>query len=400
MSIRRCLLEDSFYKLFFNHHIIFIHILSNLFKPKKMTKNKKKLSTTSIDNKIKITNKGSFLTHNQLTVLRCLCHNPSGPTKISRELKKPKSNIHRTMQDLISKGLVIKQEEHREYYPTIAGKEYMLSYLNKEPITKTPLDQRSDNAKLRFENVSVLLKILSKPKSWNRGRREIMMAKGIDYTEEKLNNNEILSYSLNDVFIKTMNDGIIVYLPSRLVKHSFLYWKVIFPILKRVVRNLQKEYNIRLSQRIVILCGEVADEKSAVAEIAKEVGDFFVWKDPVDEKTRFQIDKSKGFVEFETKHKLFQDADMTRINEFLLDICDNSNALLPSESTVKIEGHDSQIKDIERIQANMNELMNFQAQVNVETAQHTRANAENWRTHIGLMQDMRELIQRLNAKLK
>jgi len=365
-----------------------------------MTKNKKKLSTTSIDNKIKITNKGSFLTHNQLTVLRCLCHNPSGPTKISRELKKPKSNIHRTMQDLISKGLVIKQEEHREYYPTIAGKEYMLSYLNKEPITKTPLDQRSDNAKLRFENVSVLLKILSKPKSWNRGRREIMMAKGIDYTEEKLNNNEILSYSLNDVFIKTMNDGIIVYLPSRLVKHSFLYWKVIFPILKRVVRNLQKEYNIRLSQRIVILCGEVADEKSAVAEIAKEVGDFFVWKDPVDEKTRFQIDKSKGFVEFETKHKLFQDADMTRINEFLLDICDNSNALLPSESTVKIEGHDSQIKDIERIQANMNELMNFQAQVNVETAQHTRANAENWRTHIGLMQDMRELIQRLNAKLK
>ena len=302
----------------------------------------------------------------ELEIIKSIGSGNSKITLISKQLNKDRSNTNRTLKKLLKEGLIKKEKLNSKttsYYLTPKCQQILGNILlTTKTSSGTEPDHKTDhNTNLRMEYIGVKFDILNVRHSWRYGkeRKIALIYNDIDYNVANLKNNKIYSYVDQTITIKLSSKSVIIYFPEESTVNPQILWANILYRLPAITKKIENKYNLQLSEDITVVSQEVALMESALGNYAEKTENdkYYIFYDPIDGKPRWKLDKSKGVIEHEFMHRLFADEDFERINKDLLYDFVSTNALKPSEMTVKIESLEFDTSQIQINQENITKIL-------------------------------------------
>lgn len=304
------------------------------------------------------------ITPNMKAIMKAIASGKTKVQTITNKIGGKRGNVHRTLQTLIKLKFVEKEESTTSYFLTIKGSQNLLRFLSDLPenqvITKSSTRYTSDNTtdnkngtiptkKARSEKLSLVCKIKNAPKDWNRKRQTILTHKHIEFSTANLKNHNIYSHTLMGLTIKNTRTSIIINFPEAETYCAQQAFINVMDTLNKIQSKIERFYGITLSGEFQVVSQEHADLKTDFAAISDcyDVGNYYIFFDPIDKKPRWKIDKSKGFKEWETMHREMGAEDYDNINLRMADMADHHEDMpMPFDQWAKVEQQGFEINDV------------------------------------------------------
>jgi len=240
-------------------------------------------------------------------------------TTISKTTKKDKSQVYTTINSLIKKKLVTKEDKTRQYFLSTFGKEIVIDKLStKTSKGSSTINKTINKTDKRGHNFRVKYPIVSYPPGWKESPKSFFKLQNLEYEELNLKNVDGVQFTYDNFFIKAMVHNIVVFVDESYGKNTLDVVENQIKDSDRMRNRLEKRFKgLRLGIGRVIT-NEYAHEKEIVARLKNK---YTVIRHK-DGYVRVQIDKSKG-IELEFMHPGMADTDSEKWERQIIEVLDS-----------------------------------------------------------------------------
>src|SRR3990167_1789585 len=233
-------------------------------------------------------------------------------SNIAKRLNKSKTAISKHIKTLLIEGKVEKIGRH--YQLTTRGFTSLV-------VLSTQLTDH-----IRLHNVVVKIKILHKPKDWDKRRVQYLIKKSITLNQIDLKNNfQILSH-FQDIKIKSTSKSILLYFPDIVAETPFKASNLFIDRLFSVIPYIESLFKLTLIKDRYLAIELISQHHALIEnEIAKkynkEGNKFRVYNS--DGEIIYLIDWSHRIHEFESIHTITAEENAEKLQIFLKDLAEN-----------------------------------------------------------------------------